>query len=93
MDDPAAADLAREATRQTSMLWTEAARDGLADARLADSARRLLQIAAERVTTELSPAVADLCDLVASGRCPGDLLAERITVTGPRAALEELAHE
>lgn len=93
MDDPAAADLAREATQQTQLLWTEAARDGLADARLADSARRVLQIAAERVTAELSPAVADLADLIASGRCPGDLLAERITRTGPLAALEELAHE
>jgi glutamate--cysteine ligase len=36
--------------------------------------------------------VADLADLVESGRCPGDLLARRITKVGPVAALEELAH-
>ena len=41
MDDPAAADAAAEATEQTAPLWTEAARDGLADAKLAKSAAPL----------------------------------------------------
>jgi hypothetical protein len=36
--------------------------------------------------------VADLAELVDSGRCPGDLLAERIAEIGPHAAFEELAH-
>jgi glutamate--cysteine ligase len=36
--------------------------------------------------------VADLAELVESGRCPGDLLAERIAEIGPHAAFEELAH-
>jgi hypothetical protein len=40
----------------------------------------------------LAPAVADLAELVESGRCPGDLLAERIAEIGPHAAFEELAH-
>ena len=78
MDDPVAADLATEATERTAELWTEAARDGLGDATLADAARRCLDIAAARVPAELGPAVADLAELVESGRCPGDLLAERI---------------
>jgi glutamate--cysteine ligase len=92
MDDPIAADRAVEATERTAQLWTTAARQGLDDAALADSARRCVSIAAERAPAELGPCVADLADLVESGRCPGDLLAERIDEIGPLAAFEELAH-
>ncbi len=92
MDDPVAADLATEATERTATRWTEAARAGLGDSLLADSARRCMAIAAGRVPAELGSAVADLAELVESGRCPGDLLAERIETIGPLAALEELAH-
>jgi glutamate--cysteine ligase len=92
MDDPVAADLATEATERAAQRWTKAARRGLDDAVLADSARRCLEIAAGRVPAPLGPAVADLAELVESGRCPGDLLAERITEIGPHAAFEELAH-
>jgi glutamate--cysteine ligase len=92
MDDPVAAGLAAEATERTAALWTEAARDGLGHAALADSARRCVAIAASRAPAALAPAVADLADLVESGRCPGDLLAERIAEVGPLAAFEELAH-
>jgi glutamate--cysteine ligase len=92
MDDPVAADLATEATERTARLWVRAARHGLGDAALADSARRCLAIAAGRVPAQLVPAVADLAELVESGRCPGDLLAERINQIGPHAAFEELAH-
>jgi glutamate--cysteine ligase len=92
MDDPVAAGLAAEATEPTAALWTEAARDGLGHAALADSARRCVAIAAGRAPAALAPAVADLADLVESGRCPGDLLAERIAEVGPLAAFEELAH-
>lgn len=91
MDDPEAADRAAEATEQTEQLWTEAARDGLGNAALAGSARRCLDIAVSRVPAPLAPAVADLADLVDSGRCPGDLMAKRIAEVGPLAALEELA--
>ena len=92
MDDPVAADKATEATERTAQLWTKAARHGLGDAVLADSARRCVGIAAERVPAQLGPAVADLAELIESGRCPGDLLAERIDEIGPHAAFEELAH-
>ena len=92
MDDPVAADLATEATERTAQRWTEAARDGLGDAVLAESARRCLAIAAERVPAGLGPAVADLAELIESGRCPGDLLAQRIAEIGPHAAFEELTH-
>jgi glutamate--cysteine ligase len=92
MDDPVAADMATEATERTAQCWTEAARDGLGDAALAESARRCMAIAAGRVSAELADAVADLAELIESGRSPGDLLAERITEIGPHAAFEELAH-
>jgi glutamate--cysteine ligase len=92
LDDPAAADAAAEATEQTGPLWTEAARDGLANSTLARSAARCLAIAASRAPAELCSAVAELADLVESGRCPGDLLAERVAQVGPTAAFEELAH-
>jgi glutamate--cysteine ligase len=92
MDDPGAADLASEATQRSAPLWIQAARDGLGNAALADSARRCLAIAADRVPAELTAAVADLAELVESGRCPGDLLSDRIAEIGPHAAFEELAH-
>jgi glutamate--cysteine ligase len=92
MDDPVAAGQAAEATEATAGLWTEAARDGLGHPALAESARRCVAIAAGRAPAALAPAVADLADLVESGRCPGDLLAERIAEVGPLAAFEELAH-
>jgi glutamate--cysteine ligase len=92
MDDPVAADMAAEATEPAAQLWTEAARDGLGDTVLAESARRCVAIAAARVPAPLAPAVADLAELVESGRCPGDLLAQRIAEIGPHAAFEELAH-
>jgi glutamate--cysteine ligase len=92
MDDPVAADLATEATEGTGLLWLEAARDGLGDAKLAGSARRCLAIAAGRVPEQLGPAVDDLAELIESGRCPADLLAERAGKIGPLAALREMAH-
>jgi glutamate--cysteine ligase len=92
MDDPVAADQMTEATERTAPLWTAAAREGLSNSVLAESARRCVEIAAERVPAGLGPAVADLAELVDSGCCPGDLLAQRIAEVGPRATFEELAH-
>jgi glutamate--cysteine ligase len=92
MDDAVAADQMMEATERTAPLWTTAAREGLSNGVLADSARRCVGIAAERVPAGLGPAVADLAELIDSGCCPGDLLAQRIAEIGPRATFEELAH-
>lgn len=93
MDDAVAADLAADAAERADSLWMTAARRGLADPRLAESASRCLQIAADRVPSELRTAVAGLVDLVESGRSPGDLLAERIGRFGPHDTLAELAHD
>ena len=92
MDDAVAADQMTEATERTAPLWTTAAREGLSNSVLADSARRCVGIAAERVPAGLRPAVADLAELIESGCSPGDLLAQRIAEIGPRATFEELAH-
>lgn len=92
MDDPVAADQMVEATERTAPLWRTAAREGLTNDVIAESARRCVAIAAERVPAGLGSAVADLAELIDSGSCPGDLLAKRIAEIGPRAAFEELAH-
>ncbi|MFG1911463.1 glutamate-cysteine ligase family protein [Kribbella sp. NPDC048928] len=93
MDDPIAADLAAEATEGTGALWTEAARDGLSDPRLAEATRRCLQIATDRAPVALAAELEELAELADSGRSPGDLLVERIGKVGPRAALAESARE
>lgn len=92
LDDPVAADAARDAVAPVGALWAEAARDGLRDRRLAAAARRCTEIAAERAPAELRTAVEDLAELVASGRCPGDLVADRIAEIGPADTFAELAH-
>lgn len=92
MDDPVAADLAAEATEATAPRWIDAARLGLGDPAIAAAARRCLEIAAERVPAGLRLAVSDLAELVASGRSPGDLAAERIAQVGPLTHLGEIAH-
>lgn len=92
MDDPVAAAAADEATEPAAARWTEAARDGLGDPLLATSARKCMAIAVERAPAELATAVADLAELVDSGRCPGDLVSDRIAKVGPAALFEEVAH-
>jgi glutamate--cysteine ligase len=92
MDDPIAAAAAAEATEPTTGRWEAAARDGLRDSGLAASARRCMAIAVDRAPAELRTAVADLAELVDSGRSPGDLAAERIAEVGVRVFLEEVAH-
>lgn len=92
MDDPVAADAAAEATEATAGRWSDAARLGLRDEALAAAARRCLEIAVDRAPVGLRIAVADLAELVASGRSPGDLAAERIAEVGPLAHLGEIAH-
>lgn len=92
LEDPVAADRAREAVEPVAQLWAEAAHDGLRDPRLAAAADRCLEIAAAHVPAALSTAVDDLAELVATGRTPGDLLADRIAEIGPLAAFVEAAH-
>jgi glutamate--cysteine ligase len=92
IDDPIAAVAAAEATEPAADRWEAAARDGLRDSVLAVSARRCMAIAVDRAPAELRTAVADLAELVDSGRAPGDLAAERIAEVGVPAFLAEVAH-
>jgi glutamate--cysteine ligase len=90
MDDPVAAAAAAEATESTSGMWETAARVGLTHPALAESARRCLDVAADRAPDELRATVADLAALVNSGRSPGQETAEHLAAAGPRAGLEQL---
>jgi glutamate--cysteine ligase len=92
LDDPVAADAAADVVEATAGLWTEAARWGLRDKRFAESARQLLSIAITRCPTQMATAVADLAELVDSGRSPGDLMVERIEEIGVVAAWDEASH-
>lgn len=92
LDDPVAADAAAEATERTAGRWGAAALAGLADPALAESARRCLAIAIERAPAQLRSAVIDLAELVESGRCPGDLAAERIAEIGVESYFGEVSH-
>ncbi len=91
MDDAVAADAATAATDGTAGMWEAAARRGLEDPELAASARRCMAISVDRVPPELRTAVADLAELVQSGRSPGDLVVDRISEVGALAVLEEVA--
>ena len=93
MDDPVAADQATEATEPTARLWTEAARDGLGNAVLAESARRCVAIAAEpgagRPGARPSPTWPSWSSRAG---VRATCWPRRIAEVGPTAALEELAH-
>ena len=91
LDDPVAAAAAAEIVEPVAHRWIEAERDGLRDSALATAARRCLAIAADRAPAAMRLAVTDLAELVDSGRCPGDLVADRIAEVGPDAAFEELS--
>ena len=92
LDDPVAAAAAAEIVEPVADRWVEAERDGLHDTALATAARRCLAVALEHAPAAMRLAVADLAELVGSGRSPGDLVAERIAEIGPAATFAELSH-
>lgn len=91
LDDPAAADLAAEATEPVATEWDQAARVGLADPRLQIAAERCVQAAAERAPAELEESMQQLLRSVEQGRCPADDFAERAAQHGIAAAVTQLA--
>ncbi len=100
LDDPRAADAAADATERVAGAWTRAARDGLTDPELQRVAQRCCEIAVGAAPA-LTPAaqagqtrpaeLAELADLVASGRCPGDEITERARDVDPLRILQEYA--
>jgi glutamate--cysteine ligase len=91
LDDPAAADIAVEATEPVSTAWDRAAQTGLGDRRLHQAATRCLQAAADRAPAELEESMQRLMRSVEQGRCPADDFSDRAVTNGIAAAVTELA--
>lgn len=92
VDDPTAADLARDACAGTVTDLAAAARFGLGDPRLHRAAIACADIAVSRCPDGLRPEVERLAELITAGRTPGDDVRDRIDQVGPLRALEEAAH-
>jgi glutamate--cysteine ligase len=91
LDDPAAADIAAEATEPVATAWDRAARIGLGDQRLQESATRCVRAAAERAPEELVDAMETLLSQVEQGRCPADEFSDQVVDRGVAAAVSQLA--
>ncbi len=91
VDDPLAADAAREACAPVEDAWEAAAREGLADPAVRAAVQACLHAAATRCPSELVDEVAALADLVDAGSSPGQEVRRRIEAHGPLAVLEEEA--
>jgi glutamate--cysteine ligase len=91
LDDPAAGDIAAEATEQVATAWDRAARVGLGDRRLHAAASRCVHTAAERAPAELQESMQQLVRSVEQGRCPADDFADRAVRYGISPAVSQLA--
>ncbi|BBZ19575.1 ergothioneine biosynthesis glutamate--cysteine ligase EgtA [Mycolicibacterium gadium] len=91
LDDPAAADIAAEATESVATAWDRAAQIGLGDRRLADAAAICVQAAAERAPAELEESMQQLVRSVEQGRCPADDFSDRVVKYGIAPAVTHLA--
>lgn len=91
LDDPAAADIAAEATEPVATAWDRAARLGLQDRRLRRAAVRCVGAAADRAPTLLEESMAMLVRSVEQGRCPADDFADRVVAHGIAPAVTALA--
>jgi glutamate--cysteine ligase len=91
LDDPAAADIAAEATEPVATAWDRAARIGLGDQRLQESAVRCVRAAAERAPEELIDVMETLVSQVEAGRSPADEFSDQVVDRGVAAAVSQLA--
>ena len=91
LDDAAAADIAAEATEPVAGAWDNAARAGLTDRRLHESATTCVYAAAERTPAALRDSMQQLIRIVEDGSCPGDAFSERVIRYGLPAAVTQLA--
>jgi glutamate--cysteine ligase len=91
LDDPAAADIAAEATEDVATAWDRAAQVGLGDRRLEAAAVRCVQTAAERAPIELEESMRRLVRSVEQGRCPADDFSDRAVKHGIGPAVSQLA--
>jgi glutamate--cysteine ligase len=91
LDDPAAAEIAAEATEPVATSWDRAAQIGLGDRRLRHAANRCVQAAAERAPAELEESMQQLVRSVQQGRCPADDFSDRAVKYGIATAVTQLA--
>ncbi|MFN3003390.1 ergothioneine biosynthesis glutamate--cysteine ligase EgtA [Mycolicibacterium wolinskyi] len=91
LDDPAAAEIAAQATESVATAWDRAAQAGLADRHLHAAALTCVQAAAERAPAELEESMRHLVRSVEQGRCPADDFADRAVQHGIAAAVSQLA--
>ena len=91
LDNPAAAQIAADATAAVGGEWDLAARAGLPDPRLRAAAVTCVTAAAEHAPAELTDAMAGLLADVEAGRCPGDDFSDRVVEHGIPTALTQLA--
>ena len=91
LDDPAAADIAADATEAVATAWDRAAQIGLGDRRLHEAATRCVQTASERAPAELEESMQQLMRSVEKGRCPADDFSDRAVKYGIATAITQLA--
>ncbi|BBZ63976.1 ergothioneine biosynthesis glutamate--cysteine ligase EgtA [Mycolicibacterium monacense] len=91
LDDPAAADIAAEATESVATAWDRAARIGLGDRRLHAAALRCVETAAERAPAAVMESMQQLVRSVEEGRSPADDFADRAVAYGIGPAVRQLA--
>jgi glutamate--cysteine ligase len=91
LDDPAAADIAAEATEAVATAWDRAAQIGLGDRRLHEAAIVCVRTAAERVPAELEESMLHLVRSVEKGRCPADDFSDRAVKYGIDTAIAQMA--
>lgn len=91
LDDPAAADIAAEATESVATAWDRAAQVGLRDVRLHAAAQRCVRAAAERAPAEVQESMGMLARSVDQGRSPADDFADRAVRYGIADAVTQLA--
>jgi glutamate--cysteine ligase len=91
LDDPAAADVAAEATEPVATAWDRAAQIGLGDRRLHEAAKRCVQAAAERAPGDLEESMQQLVRSVEQGRSPADDFSDRVVTHGLVPAVTQLA--
>jgi glutamate--cysteine ligase len=91
LDDPAAAEIATEATAPVAMAWDRAAQIGLGDRRLHEAATRCVRAAAERAPAEIEESMQRLVRSVEQGRSPADDFSDRVVRNGIATAVADLA--
>jgi glutamate--cysteine ligase len=91
LDDPAAADIAAEATEPVATAWDHAARVGLGDQRLREAAVQCVRTAAERAPEGLVDAMETLLSQVERGRSPADEFSDHVVDRGVASAVSRLA--